>query len=90
MTLPVIGAALGTAGLETWRDWILEKNRDLELQAFHTAAVLDDDWSAEVAQDRDEELGLQHALPRAAAPHQSVPRVTPAAAVTPRDARRGA
>jgi sugar phosphate isomerase/epimerase len=52
MSLPVIGAALGTAGLETWRDWILEKNRDLELQAFHTAAVLDSDWSAEAARTR--------------------------------------
>jgi sugar phosphate isomerase/epimerase len=52
MSLPVIGAALGTAGLETWRDWILEKNRDLELQAFHTAAVLDSDWSAEAAHTR--------------------------------------
>ena len=52
MSLPVIGAALGTAGLETWRDWVLDKNRDLELQAFHTAAVLDGDWSAEVAHTR--------------------------------------
>jgi hypothetical protein len=49
MSLPVIGAALGTAGLETRRDWILEKNRDLELQAFHTAVVLDGDWSAKAA-----------------------------------------
>ncbi|MCO8146117.1 sugar phosphate isomerase/epimerase [Rhodovulum tesquicola] len=52
MALPVIGAALDTAGLEIWRDWILEKNRDLELQAFHTAAVLDGDWSAEAAHTR--------------------------------------
>lgn len=52
MSLPVIGAALGTAGLETWRDWILEKDRDLELQSFHTAAELDRDWSAEAAHTR--------------------------------------
>ena len=52
MSLPVIGAALDTAGLETWRNWILDKNRDLELQAFHTAAVLDSNWSAEAAHTR--------------------------------------
>lgn len=52
MSLPVIGAALGTADLELWRDWVLEKDRDLELQAFHSAAVLESDWSAEAAQTR--------------------------------------
>jgi sugar phosphate isomerase/epimerase len=52
MSPPVIGAALGTAGLELWRDWILEKDRDLELQAFHSAAVLESDWSAEAARTR--------------------------------------
>ncbi len=52
MSLPVIGAALGTEGLQTWRNWILDKNRDLELQAFHTAAVLDGDWSAEAEHTR--------------------------------------
>jgi sugar phosphate isomerase/epimerase len=44
MTLPVIGAALSNAELATYQDWILEKDRDLELQSFHTAAVLDGDW----------------------------------------------
>jgi sugar phosphate isomerase/epimerase len=43
-TLPVIGACLGTEGLETFRDWILDKQRDLELQAFHECDVLDGDW----------------------------------------------
>lgn len=47
MTLPVIGAAMPTAGLETYRNWILDKNRDLELQSFVNAAVLNGDWSAE-------------------------------------------
>lgn len=47
MTPPVIGAALGTADLEHYRDWILEKQRDLELQSFHTADVLNGDWQPE-------------------------------------------
>lgn len=44
MTPPVIGAALSVETLETYRDWILEKNRDLELQSFFTADVLNSDW----------------------------------------------
>ncbi|UYV37270.1 sugar phosphate isomerase/epimerase [Rhodobacteraceae bacterium D3-12] len=47
MTPPVIGAALGTADLETHRDWILEKQRDLELQSFHAPDVLGGDWQPE-------------------------------------------
>lgn len=49
---PVIGAALSTKDLETYRDWILERDRDLEIQSFHTAEVLNSDWSAEAAQIR--------------------------------------
>lgn len=52
MTAPVIGAALGTADLETYRDWILEKNRDLELQAFHAPEALDGDWGPEADHTR--------------------------------------
>lgn len=50
--LPVIGAALSTDMLERHRDWILERQRDLELQAFHKAEMLDGDWQAEVARAR--------------------------------------
>ena len=39
MTLPVIGAALGVGDLPAYRDWLFEKDRDLELQSF---------WSAEM------------------------------------------
>lgn len=49
---PVIGAALSTKDLETYRDWILERDRDLEIQSFHTAEVLNSDWSAEAAHIR--------------------------------------
>ena len=43
--LPVIGAALNTRTLEIHREWILERQRDLEIQDFFSAEVLDSDWS---------------------------------------------
>lgn len=48
MTLPVIGACLTIEDLETYRSWILDRQRDLELQSFHDAAVLDGDWTPQV------------------------------------------
>ena len=45
MTSPVIGAALTNAELATYRDWVLERDRDPELQSFVAAAVLDADWT---------------------------------------------
>lgn len=54
MTLPVIGAALPLSALETYRDWLIEKQRDLELQSFHMPDVLDGDWQPQV----DEALKL--------------------------------
>jgi len=47
MSPSVIGAPLGAADLETWGSPVLQENRDLELQAFHTTAVLDGNWNAE-------------------------------------------
>lgn len=41
---PVLGAALALPFLDRHRDWILERDRDLELQDFFTAEVLDGDW----------------------------------------------
>ena len=41
---PVIGAALTVETLERLRNWAFEKDRDLELQDFHDAAVLNGDW----------------------------------------------
>ncbi len=43
--LPVLGAAMSTQELEAWRPWLLEKPRDLELQDFCDAAVLQSDWT---------------------------------------------
>jgi sugar phosphate isomerase/epimerase len=45
MSNPVIGAALTNGDLAVYRDWILEKDRDLELQSFVKGAVLDADWT---------------------------------------------
>ncbi len=42
--LPVLGAALPLAGLRLHRDWILEKQRDVEVQDFFLADVLNGDW----------------------------------------------
>jgi len=47
---PVLGAALGHKDLATHRDWLLEAPRDVELQAFVDAEVLDGDWSGLAAE----------------------------------------
>jgi sugar phosphate isomerase/epimerase len=44
-TLPILGAALAHDDLAAHRDWLLEAPRDLELQAFVDAEVLDGDWA---------------------------------------------
>lgn len=44
--LPVIGAALAVDELATFRDWIMDKDRDLELQTFHDPAVITGDWQS--------------------------------------------
>lgn len=43
-SLPVLGAALPLDGLRLHRDWILDKQRDLEIQDFFWAEVLNGDW----------------------------------------------
>ena len=42
--LPILGAAMPLSVVETNRDWLLEKPRDLELQDFFDATVLNGDW----------------------------------------------
>ncbi|MBO9135470.1 sugar phosphate isomerase/epimerase family protein [Rhizobium sp. L80/93] len=44
MTLPILGAAMTLEELEIHRHWLLEKQRDLELQSFVDAEVLGGDW----------------------------------------------
>lgn len=43
-SLPVLGAAMPLDALETHRDWLIADQRDLELQDFITADVLNGDW----------------------------------------------
>lgn len=43
---PVIGACLGVSDLPTYRDWLLDGQRDLELQSFTSAEVLNGDWQS--------------------------------------------
>ncbi|KGJ06443.1 Sugar phosphate isomerase/epimerase [Paracoccus halophilus] len=43
-TLPLLGAAMPLDTFETLRDWMLAEPRDLELQDFITADVLNGDW----------------------------------------------
>lgn len=44
-SLPVIGACLQVPQIAEYRDWIFEKDRDLEVQSFFSADVLDGDWA---------------------------------------------
>ncbi len=46
--LPVLGAAMALKELEVHRDLLLEKQRDLELQDFISAELLNGDWQAAV------------------------------------------
>lgn len=43
-TLPILGVALPLDGLRQHKDWILESQRDLEIQDFFWAEVLNSDW----------------------------------------------
>lgn len=42
--LPVIGACLPVDALADYRDWLLEADRDIEVQSFFFAETLDNDW----------------------------------------------
>lgn len=42
--LPAIGACLPVEALEQHRDWLFDSDRDVELQSFFFAEILDGDW----------------------------------------------
>lgn len=44
MSKPVLGAALSIKSIPAHRDWLLERQRDLEIQDFVRADLLDGDW----------------------------------------------
>lgn len=48
--LPTIGAAMNVADIEAHRDWLIEGQRDLEIQDFFDTSVLDGDWKGRVEQ----------------------------------------
>jgi len=50
--LPLLGAAFDIKNLVPHRDWILERQRDLELQDFFNAETLDGDWRETAADIR--------------------------------------
>jgi len=50
MSLPVVGAALMVEELADHRAWLLERPRDLEIQTFCEAEVLEGDWRPMVAE----------------------------------------
>lgn len=61
-TLPVIGAALPVSALATHSKWLLEKQRDLELQGFHDANLLNGDWHNAVDEAKKQLAGYSGRL----------------------------
>ncbi|KUM24358.1 sugar phosphate isomerase [Mesorhizobium loti] len=51
-SLPVLGAAMTLDDVEIHRDWLFERQRDLELQSFVDASVLNGDWTPLAARAR--------------------------------------
>ena len=45
MSLPKLGVALPLDGLRQHRSWIIDSQRDLEIQDFFWAEVLNSDWA---------------------------------------------
>jgi sugar phosphate isomerase/epimerase len=62
MSLPILGAALTLDDLPAHADWLREAPRDLELQDFVEAAVLDGDWHPLVQQAKQALDGHQGRL----------------------------
>jgi sugar phosphate isomerase/epimerase len=58
-SLPILGVALPLEGLRLHRDWIIEKNRDLEIQDFIWAETLNGDWKP-LADEIKKELDGHH------------------------------
>jgi sugar phosphate isomerase/epimerase len=50
--LPLLGAAMPLSALETYRDWIVEEQRDLEIQDFIQVELLNGDWQSRVEHAR--------------------------------------
>lgn len=57
-----IGAALTCKDLPIYRDWLIDEQRDLELQDFTDASVLLGDWRSLVAQMKEHLVGFEGRL----------------------------
>ncbi|WP_118133951.1 sugar phosphate isomerase/epimerase [Oceanicella sp. SM1341] len=51
-TLPLLGVCLPTDALETYGDWIIADQRDLEIQDFFNAELLEGDWRTTAAKTK--------------------------------------
>lgn len=52
-TLPLVGAQLELKDLPPYCEWLIESQRDLEIQDSSYGWVLDSDWRPQVRQPRD-------------------------------------
>lgn len=60
--LPTVGAAMPARLLETYRDWLIEGKRDLEIQDFYEAETLNGDWKPLAAEIRRQLSGYEGRL----------------------------
>lgn len=59
---PLLGAAMPVAALETYRDWIVGDQRDLEIQDFCFAELLEGDWRPVAAKAKEHLKGYSGRL----------------------------
>ena len=57
-----IGAALMVSDLATYRDWLIDGQRDLEIQDFYQPELLDGDWQASVDEAKRQLDGFEGRL----------------------------
>ncbi len=61
-TLPIVGAAMTVEWLDTYREWLIADQRDLELQDFANPYTLDGDWQRVVSEAKTRLDGYQGRL----------------------------
>lgn len=62
MPLPTLGAAMPARMLERYRDWLIEAQRDLEIQDFFKAELLEGDWKSVAAEIKTQLQGYRGRL----------------------------
>jgi len=61
-TLPIVGAAMTVEWLDTYRDWLIADQRDLEIQDFANPYILDGDWQSVVEEAKSKLDGYEGRL----------------------------